>query len=583
MRNFIVFFLLFGVMLVGFACSSSNKEAADSNVVNDSAVTSDGDQVNTDNITSDSITTDSDTTVPADSDTALTDNETNDDSAAVCDISKPEYTIGTRLCKTGVEGGYVLFPHKHRGEVYLIDRLGRLVHKWSKSKYEPGQSCYLRDNGNLVRAAMIKSASGSIGGGEGGRIEEYDWDDNLVWAFDYSSNEYSTHHDFKIMPNGNLLMLVVERKDSAAAGAAGFDTTKLQDGYVAPEKVIEVQKTGTDSYKVVWEWHVWDHLIQNTDSKLANYGNLAENPGRLAVAGGAPAFWNHANSIDYNAELDQIVISARSHNEFWVLDHTTTTAEAATRSGGKYGKGGDFIYRWGNPQMYGSGTSADRMLYNQHDAQWIKPGLPGEGNFLVFNNGLDRPGGNYSSLDELVSPVLSDGNYPAITSGTAWGPKTLSWQFKSDPTSAFYSSEISGVQRLPNGNTLACEGVNARFFEVTSDGKMVWEYINPVDNAGPMAQYEYASLDPKTHPESAVFKIHWYPANFSGFTGKDLTPGNVIERDDKTCQIDNPSYTCKQSADCKTAGGEDVSTHFSCSSGGICCFKLIENTAKPPR
>jgi hypothetical protein len=153
--------------------------------------------------------------------------------------------------------------------------------------------------------------------------------------------------------------------------------------------------------------------------------------------------------------------------------------------------------------------------------------------------------------------------------------------YKADPPTAFYSSEISGTQRLPNGNTLACEGTTGRFFEVTSAGELVWEYVNPVDNAGPMEQYEQASLDPKTHPENAVFKIHWYPDSFPGFAGRDLTPGEVIERSDTTCPADNPSYGCKPAGDCASAGGTDVSGHFSCGGGGVCCLKLTEGSPPP--
>ena len=498
-----------------------------------------------------------------------------------CDASYPDRTVGVRLCKPGVEGGYVLYPHKHRGEVYLVDRMGRVVHQWSKSQYEPGQSCYLRPDGNLVRAAMVKGAS-NIGGGEGGRIEEYDWDDNLVWSFDYASNDACTHHDFKMLPSGNLLMLAVERKTAEEAGAVGFDTTKLQDGYVAPEMLIEVQKTGPTAFEIVWEWHVWDHLVQGKNAALANYGDPAQYPGRLQVNGGAPAFWNHANSVDYNPDLDQIVISARSHNELWVIDHGTTTAEAASHEGGPYQKGGDFLYRWGNPQEYGAGTAADRMLFNQHDVQWIVPGLPGAGHLLIFNNGLDRPGGSYSSLDELIPAVQADGSYPALAKGEAWGPSSLVWTFVGTPPSSFYGSEISGTQRLPNGNTLACEGTTGRFFEVTAAGEPVWEYVNPVANARPMAQYELASLDPKGHPENAVFKIHWYSADFSGFAGRDLTPGDVLETGVTACPVDNPSYTCKAATDCSAAGGQDVSDHFTCASGGACCQKLVQG-APPPK
>ena len=73
------------------------------------------------------------------------------------------------------------------------------------------------------------------------------------------------------------------------------------------------------------------------------------------------ADWMHANAVDYNEDLDQIMISAREFNEVWIIDHSTSTAEAASHSGGMYGKGGDLLYRWGNPEAYGRGDSTDRV------------------------------------------------------------------------------------------------------------------------------------------------------------------------------------------------------------------------------
>ncbi len=514
-----------------------------------------------------------------------TETETGDADVALppagCDFESPDHTVGVRVCKPGASNGYLLYPVKHLPDVFLIDPLGRVVNHWAKSKYEPGQSCYLRPNGNLVRTAMPKG-NFSIGGGEGGRLEEYDWDDNLVWAFDFASPTGMTHHDFTILPNGNLLMLAVEKKEKEAAAAVGFDPAKLKEGYVAPEMVIEVKMTGSATYEIVWEWHVWDHLVQKANASLANYGDPKQHPELLEVTGSPPAFWNHANSIKYSAELDQIIISARSHNEFWVIDHTTTTEEAASHQGGKQVKGGDLLYRWGNPANYGGGTKDDMMLFQQHDAQWIESGCPGAGDILVFNNGLSRPDGAYSTIDQLTPPVAEDGSYPVPALGQPWGPSELSWQYKAEPPTSFYSAEISGAQRLPDGNTLVCEGLTGRLFEVTPEGQIVWEFVNPVANNGPMSQYELAPLDVKSHPENAVFKGHWYPPDFAGFAGRDLTPGDVIEDDDTTCPAaDNVNYTC--AAVCPT-GSEDVADHFTCAEAGkTCCFKLVQGEQPPPK
>jgi hypothetical protein len=296
-----------------------------------------------------------------------------------------------------------------------------------------------------------------------------------------------------------------------------------------PEFFIEVQPTRPKGGKIVWQWHVWDHLIQNNDRSKANYGDPAEHPERISVnANGrpVPAFWNHGNSIAYNAKLDQIVLSARGCNEIWVIDHSTTTEQAKGRTGGKSGKGGDLLYRWGNPAAYGRGTRDDRQLFQQHDAQWIPDDCPGAGRILIFNNGLDR---GYSSVEEIIPPMDSKGRY-IIEPGKPFGPEKPAWTYRAKNPKDFYSSEISGAHRLPNGNTLICAGVRGLFFEVTQAGETVWEYVNPVVHNGILAQGEKSGLDHRGHNWNAVFKIHRYPVDYPGLKGKNLKPLGPIEQ-----------------------------------------------------
>ena len=189
--------------------------------------------------------------------------------------------------------------------------------------------------------------------------------------------------------------------------------------------------------------------------------------------------WTHVNSIDYNAELDQIALSIHEFSEFWIIDHSTTTAEAASHKGGRSGKGGDLLYRWGNPRLYRAGTKADQTLFAQHNANWIRPGLPGAGHMLVFNNGARRPDGSYSSVDELELPVDSQGHY-ALEPGKAFGPKKATWSYAAPKKTDFFATFISGTHRLPNGNTMICSGPNGTLFEVTPQKEIVWKYINPV-------------------------------------------------------------------------------------------------------
>lgn len=189
------------------------------------------------------------------------------------------------------------------------------------------------------------------------------------------------------------------------------------------------------------------------------------------------ADWMHTNGIDYDAALDQIVFSSPNLSEFFVIDHSTTTEEAKGRTGGKRGKGGDFLYRWGNPAVYASGTPADRRLFRQHDAQWIESGLPGAGHFLVFNNGPGRADPPFSSVDEIEPPLARDGTYTLEPNGR-FDPDRPVWSYGAKESERFFSSFISGAQRLKNGNTLICSGENGRIFEVTERGEIVWEYWN---------------------------------------------------------------------------------------------------------
>ncbi|MFZ4725691.1 MAG: aryl-sulfate sulfotransferase, partial [Paludibacter sp.] len=218
--------------------------------------------------------------------------------------------------------GYTLFAPKHYTSTYLINNQGRLIHKWSNSQYAPGQSVYITPNGHLLRACMIQGQLGT-GGGEGGRVEEYTWGDTLIWQFTYSTTNYISHHDIKRLPNGNIIMLAVEKKTLAQIYAAGFNPAKLNPeiisrGYMLPDYVIEVQPIYPVGGNIVWEWHVWDHLIQDFDSTKQNFGDVANHPELIDCDGDGrqlPAFWNHMNSITYNARFDQILMSVRGNSE----------------------------------------------------------------------------------------------------------------------------------------------------------------------------------------------------------------------------------------------------------------------------
>ena len=442
-------------------------------------------------------------------------------------------TVGLFLNTSNAWPGYTLMAPMHHTNTYLLNNAGEVVHKWT-STYEPGRTAYLMTNGHLFRAGMVKQGGPSTGGGEGGRVEEYDWDGNLVWAIDYYSSTYIHHHDFKVLPNGNVLLLVAEKKTLAEVIAAGFNTNLLDpsiftQGYMLPDCLVEVTPTRPYGGTVVWEWHLWDHMIQDYDPAKNNYGVVANHPERIDVNGTGikiPQFWNHVNGIDHNAQLDQVMLSIRGNSELFVIDHQITTAQAAGTNGGRYSKGGDILYRWGNPAQYNRGTAANQQLFQQHHTHWIDTNCPGAGNILIFNNGIGR---GYSTVNEIVPPLDAFGNY-SIVAGAAFGPALPIWTYTGTPPTNFYSSEISGAERLPNGNTLICEGVKGNLFEVTVAGQTVWHYICPVSSTI-MTQGDSIPVDPARTDQfmNAVFRVNRYATNYAGLFGRDLTAQGTIE------------------------------------------------------
>jgi uncharacterized protein (TIGR03437 family) len=430
--------------------------------------------------------------------------------------------------------GYVLMPPLHNGLTYLIDNNGQVINTWNSGNSEPGRGAYLMANSHLFRTDSLTGGGVlSLGGGEGGRIREYDWQGNVLWTFQYATATYIMHHDFKQLPNGNIITLVAELKTPADMAAAGFRPNMVQpggDGDIEPDSVVEIQPIYPNSGNIVWQWHLWDHLVQNYDSTKANYGDPTAHPELVNPNAYYPqliaAFWNHMNSIDYNADLDQIMLSVRGNSEMWIIDHSTTTSQAAGHTGGKYGKGGDLLYRWGNPQMYSAGKTANQVFFQQHDIQWIAAGLPDAGNVLVFNNGVNRPGGSYSSVDELVLPVDASGNYP-LASGLTYGPSQLTSTYTANKQ--YYVPDMGGAERMPNGDTLICYATLGLLEEVTSAGEVVWQYVNPVVQAGPLTQGQTPALDPTNENMNAVFKVQKYAPDYPGLSGHDLTPKGPIE------------------------------------------------------
>jgi hypothetical protein len=362
--------------------------------------------------------------------------------------------------------GYTLYSPNGSTRTYLIDMNKNIVKTWTHS-ISGGYATYLLEDGSIMRPALSSNSSLG-GGGEAGIVQRVAWDGTLLWQYTYSSSTVRTHHDICPMPNGNVLLIAWESKTASQAVAAGSKTSST----FLPDHIIEVQPTGTYTGNIVWQWHMWDHLIQDYNSQKSNYGVVADHPELFDInmasvtSGGG---WSHVNGISFDSTRNQIVFSSHNLNEIYVIDHSTTTAEAASHAGGTSGNGGDILYRWGCPSNYrASGTQVFKVV---HSAVWIPDDLPGGGNIMAFNN---RENQGTSMVVELVPPIDGAGAY-IRTAGTAFGPASPTWSYTA---SDFYSNHLGGCQRLPNGNTLIVESTSGYMFEVTAAGTRAWEY-NP--------------------------------------------------------------------------------------------------------
>ena len=440
-----------------------------------------------------------------------------------------ERTVGLLVNEPDAAVGYTLFTGSYNSVVFLLDTLGRVAHAWHLDK--PFDHAKLLDNGNLLVNGIV----------------ELDPRGNIVWQYNVAR---VLHHDFLKMPNGNVLLLGRRGKTREEAIAAGANPEFARFLRIKYDYLLEVRPTSASGGEIVWEWSVWDHLVQDFDPSKPNYGAIAERPERIdlnfllenIVERRAPKpssiDWTHTNAIDYNPELDQIMLSPRHFSELWIIDHSATTDEARGSAGGNSGMGGDLLYRWGNPRAYGHGTLADQRLFRQHNTHWIPPGLPGAGNILLFNNGWEFTGDErfYSSIDEFAPPT--DGYRYRRAPNSPYPPLSPEWTYVAETRSDFYAPISSGTQRLPNGNTLIVDGPAGTIFQATPDGRIVWKYVSPVNRRAHLWQGERALArrefptpygDPVPLLYNRMYRAYWYPPDYPGLRALDLTPGDFIE------------------------------------------------------
>lgn len=439
-------------------------------------------------------------------------------------VSIAQNTVGTLLNTEDSYNGFTLFSGRLNDTprfTYLINNCGEIINTWESEFPLFGKEILLPD-GTLYRAVVDDQSTLGLPGNTG-RIEHLDWDGNLIWGLTLSDTDFSFHHDFDILPNGNLILIVAQRRTEQEAIDNGRDPATISNGELYEETIVEIEPVGSGDFNVVWEWNSWNHLIQDFDDTKLNFGSIADSPGRVdinfAVEVGEGDWW-HANALSYSPERDQIILSIRDFDEFIIIDHSTTTQEAATDSGGNSGRGGRILYRYGNPESYQRGTAQDRVLDAQHNVQFIAAGSPNAGKISIFNN---NPIEGFSSV-LIIDPEFDEATSTYVNDGGAFGPDAPDFEY-SDPEN-FFAPFLSGAQEFPNGNILINNGPSGFFFEIdpSQNNEIVWSYQNPVGLNGILSDGD--------NPDSAQtfnFRALRYPVDFPAFEGRDLTPQGVIE------------------------------------------------------
>lgn len=354
-------------------------------------------------------------------------------------------------------GGYTLFCpiglsySSGKGEAWLIDMEGNIVNRW-QMPYEVGQYGYLLPNGHLVFAGMSENV----------RLIY-----SLSFTFtgfggeiieqDWEGNLIRTikvprqSHDFLIMPNGHVMYICYADEK----GILPDELAARWKGGIPAEDKEKIY--GDNIYEVdengktVWEWISHEHM----DPEIDAFCPLEYRE-----------HW-HINTL-FQCQDGNILVSPRHLNEIFKVEYPS----------------GKIIARYGRGK-----------LFHQHDCRELD-----NGNILVFDNGSHRH--NYEPTYSRVVEI--DPNTDKIV-----------WEYKAEVPSDFYSPLMGGAQRMPNGNTVICDSCNARIFEVTYEGELVWEYINPI-------RVRHVQVEANNY--NVIFRAPRYPSDWPGFKGKDLDP-----------------------------------------------------------
>ncbi len=375
-------------------------------------------------------------------------------------------------------------------------------------------------------------------------LVQVDWNGNIVWKF--NKLEYiedpgeepqwmaRQHHDYQregstvgyYAPNmepktdsGNTLILAHKN----------LYNKQISEKYLCDDLIVEVDWEG----EIIWEWLLSDHFDEIGLSEVSK-NTLYRNPNSVSKTDGfeTAGDWAHINSMstlgpnkwydagDERFHPDNIIFDCRDLNFSAIISKKT----------------GKLVWKLGpyydTPELKHIG-----WIIGQHHVHMIPKGLPGEGNILIFDNGgwagYDAPNpGSPTGFNAALRDYSRVLELDPTTLEIVWQytPKEAGFLVPLD-AQRFYSGFISGMQRLPNGNTMICEGSNGRVFEVTKEHELVWEFVCPyknkvlnMNNVYRAYRVPYEWVPQATHkPEVAIV-----PPDMENYRLENAAPSGVI-------------------------------------------------------
>lgn len=351
---------------------------------------------------------------------------------------------------------FVLFDGRDT-KSYLIDMNGNEAKVWNYSGFPVEMINPELTNGDRGHIFVQKEPEIF----DNKTLLELDWNGKVVWEWSKKApgGSANQNHDLARLPNGNTLVLA-----KLVHVVPNLSKQPLND-----QAIYEVTPEGD----IIWKWISSEHMDEfgfvSPESQALILSSRMRPRSSLFVLNNmsplGPNKWYQSG--DRRFHPDNIMIDSREGNFIAIIEKRT--GKIVWRLGPDYPGAYDFSKR-----LYsGKVPRPVDLISGQHDAHMIPIGLPGEGRILVFDNH------GSAGFPPFYLELFQGSRVLEIDPTT----KEIVWQydasFSKNPFWTFFSSFISSARRLPNGNTLICEGMHGRIFQVTAAGKIVWEYINP--------------------------------------------------------------------------------------------------------